>query len=99
MDEEQSARLAMRDKTNEENRQRQIRVDKAIANRQHVDNTTDDNCRGMVAELLAYDPDGDDKKLTEWEMAFLDDVDGYEQSYSPKQVDKIKSIWNRIYGK
>jgi len=100
-DEQVQQRLAARDHWREEEQARREHIIKATDQRNHVTQQEDARLRDMVQELNNHEPDDDApavKKLTDWEMAFLDDVLGFELLYSPKQARKIEDIWQHIFG-
>ena len=98
MDNEEAVRLSHRNATNEAQQDLQHRILIETNKRVHVGEAEDEQCRKMADELLEYEPGEGDTRLNDWQVAFLDDVVGYELLYSPKQADKIKEIWGIIYG-
>lgn len=60
----------------------------------------------MRDELLAYDPSGDDVRLSDWEMGFLDsvrtqrrrDFTGDAIPWSGSQVADMQQIWEKVFG-
>lgn len=59
----------------------------------------------MRDELLGYDPEGDDVRLDEEDLAFLDDVrtqrrrdfTGDAIPWSESQVAKMSQIWEKVF--
>jgi len=56
-----------------------------------------DDTRKELKELLRYEPDDDEPKMSDWEIEFLDSVN-QQQRLSWKQADIITRIWDRIFG-
>ncbi len=57
--------------------------------------------KNMVQELLSYDSDDDkhgSKKLTDWEIRFLEDIEDVAKYLSTGQQHKLTEIWQRIFG-
>lgn len=50
----------------------------------------------MVRELLDYEPDDGDERMSEWEVRFVEDMERRE-SFSAGQGRKIAEIWGRIF--
>lgn len=50
-------------------------------------------------ELLRHEPSGDDLRLSEWEINFLDSLERNRgRRVTEKQLDKLDQIWDRILG-
>lgn len=52
----------------------------------------------MVNELMSYEPTGDRKALTDWELKFLSDQQGRQGNLSGKQADIVAEIWAKAFG-
>lgn len=63
---------------------------------------SDKGAEGMLRELLDYDGESGKRPLNDWEMAFIDSLDGRLQHLSgyltPNQRAKLAEIWNAVLG-
>lgn len=60
---------------------------------------TDDQLK-MLAELLRYDPDEGQRRLTRFEIGFIErfNTQGRRWDMTEPQENKLKEIWEKIYG-
>lgn len=70
-------------------------------------------CDDMLRELVDHDPDEDGKRMTPWELNFVEDLEKQrdrEQQFArndgraprslwtPKRAAKLAEVWERIFG-
>ena len=54
--------------------------------------------KGMVNELLGYEPRAGDTHLTDWELQFLTDLQGRQGNLSGKQAGVLGVTWAKVFG-
>ena len=52
----------------------------------------------MVNELMDYEPTGDRKPLSDWELKFLSSIQGRQGNLSGPQANSLGEIWIKAFG-
>jgi len=61
----------------------------------------DNDQKEMLRELLGHDPDDDGRRMTDWEVQFVEEMErriDQGGTISSRQANKIAEIWQRIFG-
>ena len=52
----------------------------------------------LLNELLDHDPDDDGRRLSDWEVGFVESLNGWRaERLSPKQSETLRGIHDRIF--